>query len=117
MRVPCMDLSMKGIWNMIKLIISMIIFFTYPMTGCTVTQQQTQATVDSIGIIGKTITEVVKIYGKPIDTMNLDRRDLLNGDTIDIYDYEGFSVVFENGKATAVHYPVSASVLKGLEDD
>jgi len=103
---------------MIKLIFGMMIFFVcYPITGCTMTPQQTQATVDSIDIIGKTITDIVNIYGKPLEIMRLDKRDLSNGDTIDIYDYEGFSVVFENGIAVAVHSPLSAGALKGLSDE
>jgi len=83
--------------------IGMMIFFVcYPMAGCTMTPQQTQAVTDTAGIIGKTITEIVSIYGKPLDMMKLDRRDTMNGDIVEIFDYDGFSVVFENGVAMSV---------------
>jgi hypothetical protein len=84
------------------------------MTGCTMTPQQTQATVDTVDIIGKTVTEIISIYGKPLSSMTLDKRDTMNGDTVEIYDYEGFSVVFENGVAVAVHKTTILDIMRNM---
>lgn len=54
---------------------SMLIFFVcFPMFSCTMTPQQTAAVGQGIEVIGKTIAEVIAIYGQPVDMFSMTAR-------------------------------------------
>lgn len=90
----------KEIKEMTRLAFGMFIFFSCCpalfFAGCTMSTAQTQAAVQAVDMVGKTIEEVVKIYGQPLSVIPFAARGS-ETENAKIVRYEGMTLIVRDG--------------------
>jgi hypothetical protein len=77
----------------------MLFMFCMPqIIGCTLTDKQAVTAMQTTEIIGKTVTEIIKIYGMPIAESHIRGNDRIDS----VLHYPDFSVMFSDGVAVEV---------------
>lgn len=89
---------------MIKNFIGFLLFITlFPsiITGCTISTEQAKIASETTDIIGKTIQEVIKIYGPELSSVMIQNRSSIDNAEIIFYEFPKFSVITKNGIVTS----------------